>query len=213
MLRRIYAALMIVISLFGGAIAPQRSTSPQSSVPTDNVGQVMATAPSTVSVLLTRQEAEQIALDLVGLLRKDVRMDHSELDREKGLDVWEIEFYHLNIEYDFEINAQTGEVIKSQKEEESRPVTVVPSIDPPILPAPTPVEPTPVQITKDEAIAIALDHAGLKLDDAKRLKIEKDRDDGILVYEIEFEKGNVEYEYEIRVSDGKIISWDKEIDD
>jgi uncharacterized membrane protein YkoI len=43
--------------------------------------------------------------------------------------------------------------------------------------------------------------------------VERDREKGTGVYEIEFKRGLVEYEYEIRVSDGKILSWDKELDD
>ena len=208
---------MIVISLFGGATAPQRSTSPQSSVQTNDVEQVIASVPSTESTLLTRQEAEQIALDLVGLLRDDVQMDHTELDYEKGLAVWEVEFRHAYIEYDLEINARTGEVIKSQKEEKSRPVTFVPSTDLPTPPEPTPVPVTPVEpsekeLTKDEAIAIALDYAGLRLDEVKRLKVEKDREDGVYVYEIEFRFDFTEYDYTVHAASGKILKLEKEIE-
>ena len=103
--------------------------------------------------------------------------------------------------------------MKFEKEIEKPKPKPTPTPDPTPVEPVVPVEPTEKELTKDEAIAIALDHAGLKLDEVKRLKSEKDRDDGIHIYEIEFQKGNVEYEYEIRVSDGKIISWDKEIDD
>ena len=60
----------------------------------------------------------------------------------------------------------------------------------------------------DDALAVALADAGLLKDSVSRVKVEKDRDDGVWVYEVEFEKGRTEYEYEIRVSDGKILERD-----
>lgn len=63
-------------------------------------------------------------------------------------------------------------------------------------------------ITKDEAKNIALDHAGVDSKDAVFVKAELDRDDGRLIYEVEFYAGNIEYDYEIEVSTGKVLSWD-----
>ena len=42
-------------------------------------------------------------------------------------------------------------------------------------------------------------------------KIEKDNDDGVLEYEIEFVSQNTKHEYTIRASDGKILNHEKEI--
>ena len=50
------------------------------------------------------------------------------------------------------------------------------------------------EISADEAKSIALKHAGLKEDEVMTLHCEKDRDDGIVKYDVEFTKGNTEYD-------------------
>lgn len=66
-------------------------------------------------------------------------------------------------------------------------------------------------ITAEEAKEIALKHAGLSK--ATWVKAEKDRDDGVVKYEIEFRDGRMEYEYEIHAETGKILKAEKEYDD
>ena len=65
----------------------------------------------------------------------------------------------------------------------------------------------------EEAKAIALKHAGLTESQVSRLKAEKDRDDGVVKYEVEFEKDRVEYDYEINAETGKILKAEKDYDD
>ncbi len=167
---------------------------------------------------LTDKEAEDIALSAVGLAREDVRFDRTELDRENGREVWEVEFDHGRVEYDFDIDANSGEIVRQKVENDDRDGKK-PSDPAPADPAPadpTPADPAPadpVEITKDDAIAIALADAGLDADSVQRLKAEKDRDDGVWVYEIEFDEGYTEYEYKIRISDGKIVERDIDFDD
>ena len=68
-------------------------------------------------------------------------------------------------------------------------------------------------MTEDQALAIALAHAGLTEEQVTRLRVEKDIDRGITLYEIDFDYGGYEYEYEIRVSDGKILKQELDWDD
>ena len=70
------------------------------------------------------------------------------------------------------------------------------------------IQQTKSEITEAEAKKIALDKAGLTENDVIFERTEKDYENGILVYEIEFRKGRTEYKAEISVSDGKIISWE-----
>ena len=69
------------------------------------------------------------------------------------------------------------------------------------------------EISEEEALKIALDRAGLTAEQIKRLRINKERDGGIWVYEIEFAEGFTEYDYSIRVSDGTIVDFDKDFGD
>lgn len=64
------------------------------------------------------------------------------------------------------------------------------------------------QISEKEAKAIVLKHAGLKEKDVEFTKFKKDKDDGVWQYEIEFVSGDQEYEYDVRMSDGKILDYD-----
>ena len=68
-------------------------------------------------------------------------------------------------------------------------------------------------ITEAEAKSIALTHAGLNEADVKKLKCELDKDDDVLVYEVEFKQGSVEYEYEIATEGGAVVKYDVEKDD
>lgn len=60
-------------------------------------------------------------------------------------------------------------------------------------------------VTLSDAKKKALKDAGVSSDDAVFTKAETDYDDGVKVYEIEFHTDTKKYEYEIRVSDGKIL--------
>ena len=63
-----------------------------------------------------RQAAIRTALAHAGFGEQDVRCLRCELDREDGAMVYEIEFDKDGFEYDYEINARTGAVLKSKKE-------------------------------------------------------------------------------------------------
>ena len=64
-------------------------------------------------------------------------------------------------------------------------------------PAVTDKAPADSYITKDKALALALEHAKLEAAQVKHSRVELDRDDRIVHYEIDFVAGVYEYEYEI----------------
>ena len=68
-------------------------------------------------------------------------------------------------------------------------------------------------ITVEKAKSIALEHAGVKADDAVFVKAGLDWDDGKVEYEVEFYAGNTEYDYDIDAATGTIRSFDKDWDD
>ena len=69
------------------------------------------------------------------------------------------------------------------------------------------------ELTEDQALAIALEHAGLTEEQLDFSNVHLDRDDGRWVYEIEFREGRTEYEYAVNASSGKIVDYDKDWDD
>jgi len=64
--------------------------------------------------------------------------------------------------------------------------------------------------TQEQAKNIALKYAGLTADQVTRLRTEYEVDEGIPQYDVEFHKGDWEYEFEINAKDGRIISYDKD---
>lgn len=73
--------------------------------------------------------------------------------------------------------------------------------------------PAPETITREEAIAIALEHAGFATDQVNRLECEFDVDDRVKEYDVDFHKDKYEYSFDIHAETGEILFWEKEIDD
>ena len=65
-------------------------------------------------------------------------------------------------------------------------------------------------LTADQAEAAALAHAGLTAGQVTALRCKSDREDGRLVYEVEFYTAGAEYDYEIDAASGKVVSFDYE---
>lgn len=138
------------------------------------------------------ESAKNIALGFANLLEKDVTFLRTQLNFDDGRWVYDVEFYSGNKEYDFEIDAQNGKVLDYDYDVEnwSRPTT------------------TTTDIGLEKAKEIALSHAGLKANQVKFVKTDTDYDNGRKYYEVEFYKGNQEYDYEIDAATGKITDVD-----
>ena len=67
-------------------------------------------------------------------------------------------------------------------------------------------------IGRETAIKAALAHAKLNESDVRRLKCELDREDGVMVYEVDFKKDGFEYDYDIDAKTGTVIKAKKERD-
>ena len=160
-------------------------------------------------------KAKESALAHAGVLPEDAEFERTELDRDDGRTVYEVEFYSKGYEYDYEIDAYTAEIVKSEKEYDPLTkdrVDPKPEATPEATPEVTP-EAKPELIGKDKAKEIALAHVALDADKVRFEEVELDNDDGKKVYELDFVSGNYEYEYEIDAYTGKILKWDKERDD
>lgn len=76
---------------------------------------VMATKPPDGS-LLTKKEAEDIALNRAGLTRQQVLRIQTEYDLENGQHTYEVEFRQGFWEYNARIDAETGEILDWEME-------------------------------------------------------------------------------------------------
>lgn len=65
---------------------------------------------------LTKEEARDIALKHAGLTAAEVTRLRVEFDYDDGVPEYEVDFFHNGYEYDYEIHAETGKIIKWDKE-------------------------------------------------------------------------------------------------
>lgn len=213
---KMIAATMIAALLWaGGSYMAPAAAQP-------NVVDPISTEATLPPAAHTIQEAESAALAHAGFTADQVTRLHTEVDYENGVKEFEVEFRSGDWEYDYTVSAETLEILKHQKEYDPPKQKAVETVPAETKPAETKPAETKSADTKPaeskkisaaEAKSIALSHAGLTEAQVKGLRAEYDRDDDRPEYDVEFRVGNMEYEYEIHAETGKILSWDKEIDD
>ncbi|MGL5311631.1 MAG: PepSY domain-containing protein, partial [Peptostreptococcaceae bacterium] len=147
---------------------------------------------------ITLEEAKEIALQHANLTMEDVKFLKEEESLDDGVEKYDIEFFNDNKEYDYEIDALTGEIIEYDNEIED--YTKEENVG-------TNNQNT---ITLEEAKGIALKDASLTKDQVSFIKEEKTTDSGKEEYNIKFTYNNVEYDYEVDAVTGDIIEFDKE---
>ena len=142
---------------------------------------------------ISEEKAVQIALDHARLKKEDVSFITSHPDFDDGRYVYDIEFYKDMTEYDYEIDAATGEILSFDFDIEGY----------------APAQPAQSgQISLDQAKQIATSYAGVS--GVTFTKAYLDYDDGYAVYEIEFIAGTTEYDVEVDASSGAVREFDAE---
>ena len=101
-------------------------------------------------------------------------------------------------EIEYKIDAYTGTILESKRETEDKASAAQPTFS--------------GDIGHGKAKAIALNHAGVSESKAYDMEIELDEEDGMLVYEVEFKSGGMEYSYEINAATGAIVKQEAELD-
>lgn len=143
------------------------------------------------------EKAKEIALNHAGVSESDANFVRVKLDYDHNTAEYEIEFWSDNKEYDYDINAVTGEILSFDYDAENYAKDNT-----------NQTAQGTEYISEEEAKAKALEHAGINEADAGFVKSKFEYDDGIAVYEIEFYSGKTEYEYKINAVSGEIIEYD-----
>ena len=147
--------------------------------------------------------AKAAALKDAGLSESDVTFKKAELDYDHGTQVYDIEFYTSDTEYEYEIDASSGTVLKKDIEQfqiQTNPTYSAINSS------------SNNYIGVDRAKEIALNHAQLNESDVQFVKAKLENDDGGVEYEIEFYSGRTEYDYTIDAVSGNIIEYDVDYD-
>ena len=149
---------------------------------------------------ITQEQAAQSAIAHAGVEESELTYMQVQKDRDDGRVHYDVDFAANGTEYDYEIDAYSGEILKYEKEPFEAKDTVRESEQR------TAAASAKETITEEEAKAIALADAGVSEADARLVHIERDREDGQIVYEVEFYSDHAEYSYEIAAGDGTILS-------
>lgn len=166
------------------------------------------------------EAAKSAAFAHAGLDASQVTMGEVDFDYEDGRMVYELEFYANGAEYEYDIDASTGAVVKSSQEG-GRIQTgssagsggnsgCVPSGSGGGTAQTGTGGGSASDIGSEAALAAALSHAGVSQDQVYDLEVKREYDDGRLEYEIEFKTGGWEYEYTILAADGAILDYERD---
>lgn len=68
-------------------------------------------------------------------------------------------------------------------------------------------------LEEDGALFLALENAGVPQEDTYNVKVERDREHDISIWQVEFETDYGDYDYEIAIEDGRIIGADYEVEE
>lgn len=148
------------------------------------------------------ERAKSIALSHASLAETAVFDLDCELDYEYGRMVYEVDFDANGAEYEYEIDAKSGDILLFEIERNGAKQQ-----------GGSMTQESAGYIGAEKAKSIALSNAGLTAASVTGLISELDSDDGAAVYEVEFIYGGYEYEYKIDAKSGAIIESDKEIAD
>ncbi len=158
--------------------------------------------------------AKEIALEHAGFTAADVVGIQVEMDYEHGVMVYEVDFYADAYEYDYDINAETGEVVKNDRELEDDWVWNW-GWNEKLVDEELRTEErrrNEEYLTLDEVKSIVFEHAGVTADTVFDLETEFDYDNGRAEYEIDFESGEFDYSYDIDAVTGEVIKNNKKSD-
>ena len=168
-------------------------------------GSAFATGQIAKNYAISTENAANFALVDAGVLPEEAEVTEVEFSFERGKFIYEVEFFANGIEYEYKIDSNSGVVIDKQSK-------AVPGYVPQATPAQATQPNTnstsniPNTIGVDKAKAAAFADAGVTEADIVVSKAKIDREDGKLVYDIEFYiEGKAAYEYEIDAYTGTII--------
>ena len=97
--------------------APAAVPSQPAPTPTEVVPAPAETAPAAAaSEPITKEGAEKIALEYLGLARDQVKRLYTEYEIDDGISQYDVQFISGDWEYEFEIHAETGKIMSFDKD-------------------------------------------------------------------------------------------------
>lgn len=187
-----YSRLAALILALGTVLAGCGNSGDNSVTGTTDKASGDKGAAQTEEKLISEEEAKKIALEHAGISEDGTTFIKTKLEMDDGAQEYEVEFYTQDIEYDYNIDAVSGDIRSYDNELENRTATVP--------------EDGQTAVTIDEAKALALEKVPGA--DEASIRIKEDRDDDRSVYEGSILYENKEYEFEIDAATGQFNEWD-----
>lgn len=164
------------------------------------------------SSFIGESAAKQAALTYAGIKENDTTYCNAWLEYDDGrAECYEVEFMVGSTRYECKVALTSATVIECEQENyggHSGGQTSGQSTTPSGGQTTT----SSADIGTEKAKSIALSHAGISASQTSQLKVERDMDDGVLEYEVEFKSGGMEYEYTIHGGTGQILKYESDRD-
>ena len=147
---------------------------------------------------INEARAKSIAHAHAGVNSANVIVEDILRKQDDGLEIYNYEFtspQYFNFEYD--IDANTGRILDYKcdwDDAEGKPAGLTESYN----------------ISEQDAIALAMKHAGVEAGDMTVKRVKKTIDNGVSIYAIEFYNKYVEYEYLVSGSSGALLEYECE---
>ena len=175
--------------------------------------------------------AKDAALKAAGVSADQAAFSSAGLDSRDGIFYYQVIFTENGVEREYDIDAVTGVVIEEKvltpaSEAESTAAQAgtaapdaqtqsalsgTPASENPSAAAPSGSSAAASAVNEDSALSIALEHAGVTREQLVHSRVKPDRDDGLMIFEVEFiTTDGVEYDYDISQADGTILSFNQE---
>ena len=122
-------SFMLVLALFAGCAVEEKMDRAEDRAEAfvenqeEKVEQYLASAVQTTqstsaAEVITKEQAENIALEYAGLTREQVSGLRTEFEIDDGISQYNIEFRQDGWEYEFEIHEKTGKILSYDKDKE-----------------------------------------------------------------------------------------------
>lgn len=204
-----------ILTLLTGCGAESSSMPP---VATEPSGGIQAEVKNEADSCITIARAKAVVLENADISEENVRFVRVHPDTDDTGSKYDIEFISEDAQYDYVVNAVTGEIISMNCENKeyniaSVPLEVTQAVDAQSMELQNHVVQTGADaqyIGVEAAKQAALDHAGLSAGEVRFVHAHLEFDDGRWQYDVEFHKGTTEYDYDIDALTGAVLSYDSD---
>ncbi len=209
-MRKIIMVLTICFCMIAVAACSSGSaTSTNDTAPAEQSANEVQTT-ETKGQTIGEEEAKAIALKHAGLKESEVTFALAHLDMDDGIQAYDVEFYKDGKEYDYEIDAYSGDIISYDFDMESKVAQPENNSAASNASGTSNQKNVTAKVSLEKAKSIALGKAGLSEKDVTFTESSFEYDDGYEVYQIDFVSGDMEYEMEIDANTGDILEYDSE---